>query len=53
MVVASSDPTLNAILSASLRFSESCIGTAMAVLTVLMRPGSKGAAQPGAAGNAR
>jgi uncharacterized membrane protein YgaE (UPF0421/DUF939 family) len=53
MVVASSDPTLNAILSASLRFSESCIGTAMAVLTVLMRPGSKGAAQPDGAGDER
>ncbi len=53
MVVASHDPTHNAILSATLRFSESCIGTAMAVLTVLMWPGSKGAAQPGVAGDER
>ena len=53
MVVASRDPTHNAILSATLRFSESCIGTAMAVLTVFMWPGSKGAVQPDVAGNAR
>jgi uncharacterized membrane protein YccC len=39
MVTASFNPTMNPILNAALRFSESCIGTAMAVLAVLVWPG--------------
>ena len=53
MVVASRDPTHNAIFSATLRFSESCIGATMAVLTVHMWPGSKGCVQPDGSGDAR
>jgi uncharacterized membrane protein YccC len=41
MVITSIDPTLNPIHNAALRFSESCIGTAMAVLAVLLWPGTK------------
>jgi uncharacterized membrane protein YccC len=41
MVTASLNPTMNAILNAALRFSESCIGTAMAVIGVLIWPGPK------------
>jgi uncharacterized membrane protein YccC len=39
MVLSSENPTLNPVLSAALRFTESCIGTAIAVLTVVMWPG--------------
>lgn len=42
MVVTSIDPTLNPVRNAALRFSESFIGTAIAVLIVLLWPGSKG-----------
>jgi flagellar biosynthesis protein FliR len=41
MVITSIDPTLNPIQNAALRFSESCIGTAMAVFAVLLWPGPK------------
>jgi uncharacterized membrane protein YccC len=43
MVTASLNPAMNPILNAALRFSESCIGTAMAVLAVLVwsRPASQ------------
>lgn len=40
MVLSSENPTLNPVLSAALRFTESCIGTAIAVLTVVVWPGS-------------
>ena len=39
MVLSSLNPTLSPVLSAALRFTESCIGTAIAVLTVVMWPG--------------
>ena len=39
MVLSSDNPTLNPALSAALRFTESCIGTAIAVLTVVVWPG--------------
>jgi len=39
MVIASLNPTLNPIQNALLRFSESCIGTVVAVLVVLIWPG--------------
>jgi hypothetical protein len=35
MVVSSVDPRMNPILNAGLRFVESCVGTALAVLAVL------------------
>jgi uncharacterized membrane protein YccC len=38
MVTASLNPTMNPIQNAALRFSESCIGTAMAVLVVFVWP---------------
>ena len=38
MVTASLDPHLNPILNALLRFAESCIGTAVALLTVMVWP---------------
>jgi uncharacterized membrane protein YccC len=38
MVTASLNPTLNPIQNAALRFSESCIGTALAVLAVFIWP---------------
>jgi len=41
MVVASLDTAPNPVLSATLRFTESCIGTAIAVLIALIWPGSK------------
>jgi uncharacterized membrane protein YgaE (UPF0421/DUF939 family) len=41
MVTASLNPTLNPIQNAALRFSESCIGIAIAMLAVLMWPGPK------------
>jgi len=39
MVLSSLNPTLSPILSAALRFTESCIGTAIALLAVVMWPG--------------
>jgi len=39
MVLSSVNPTLNPILSGALRFTESCIGTAIAVLAVVVWPG--------------
>jgi hypothetical protein len=41
MMTASLDPTLNPIQNAALRFSESCIGNALAVLAVYISPGSR------------
>jgi uncharacterized membrane protein YccC len=41
MVTASLNPTLNPIQNAALRFSESCIGTALAVIAVLLWPGPR------------
>jgi uncharacterized membrane protein YgaE (UPF0421/DUF939 family) len=38
MVVSSLHPTLHPIQNAALRFSEACIGTAMAALAILMWP---------------
>ena len=42
MVTASLDPTMNPLLNAALRFGESCIGTAMAVLAVIVWPRPRG-----------
>lgn len=41
MVVASMSPTLNPLQNAGLRFIESCIGTAMAILAILIWPEPK------------
>jgi uncharacterized membrane protein YgaE (UPF0421/DUF939 family) len=41
MVTASLDPKLSPLLNALLRFIESCIGTAMAVLVVMLWPGAR------------
>ena len=41
MVTASLNPTLNPFQNAALRFGEACIGTAIAVLAVLLWPGPK------------
>jgi len=41
MVTASLNPTMNPIQNAALRFSESCIGTALAVAAVVMWPGPR------------
>ena len=38
MVTASLDPALSPGLNALLRFAESCIGTAVSVLLVVLRP---------------
>jgi uncharacterized membrane protein YccC len=38
MVLSSENPGLNPVVSAALRFVESCIGTALAVLAVLVTP---------------
>jgi len=38
MVLSSENPGLNPVVSAALRFVESCIGTGLAVLTVLATP---------------
>ena len=38
MVLSSTNPGLSPVLNATLRFTESCIGTAVAVLAVLMSP---------------
>ena len=45
MVLSSVNPTLNPVLSAALRFTESCIGTAIAVLTVVLWPGPPAAVE--------
>jgi uncharacterized membrane protein YccC len=39
MVLSSANPTLSPVLNAALRFTESCIGTAIAVLAVVTWPG--------------
>ena len=41
MVTSSLDPKLSPGLNALLRFAESCIGTGVAVLAVLIWPGSR------------
>ena len=41
MVTASPDPTLNPGMNALLRFVESCIGTAVAVVAVWLWPGAQ------------
>lgn len=38
MVLSSTNPGLSPVLNATLRFTESCIGTAVAVFVVLMSP---------------
>jgi uncharacterized membrane protein YccC len=53
MVVSSMDSTVSPITNAALRFSESCVGTAMAVLAVEIWPRGDGAVQPGVPGDAR
>jgi uncharacterized membrane protein YccC len=53
MVVSSIDSTVSPITNAALRFSESCLGTAMAVLAVKIWLRSDGAVQPGVLGDAR
>ena len=53
MVISSMDPTVSPITSAALRFSESCLGTAMAVLAVEIWARGDGAVQPGVPGDAR
>ncbi len=49
MVLSSVHPGLNPVLNAALRFSESCIGTALAVAAVLLwrEPAAKGSDTPG------
>jgi len=46
MVTGSLDPRLNPSLNALLRFIESCIGTAIAVLTVVLWPGPAHGSEP-------
>jgi uncharacterized membrane protein YgaE (UPF0421/DUF939 family) len=41
MVTASLNPTMNPVQNAALRFSESCIGTAMAVIALFVWPGPR------------
>ena len=53
MVISTMDPTVSPITSAALRFSESCLGTAMAVLAVEIWARGDGAVQPGVPGDAR
>jgi uncharacterized membrane protein YccC len=53
MVTSSLNPTLNPIQNAALRFGESCIGTALAVLAVLIWPGSTESPQSVTSGNSR
>jgi uncharacterized membrane protein YccC len=43
MVVSSLHPTLHPVVNSALRFSEACIGTAMAALVILVWPEPKGA----------
>lgn len=47
MVTASLNPTMNALENAALRFGESCIGTALAVLAVILWPHDAPAARRG------
>lgn len=42
MVISSLHPTLDPIQNAALRFCESCLGTAMAVLVILLWPPARG-----------
>ena len=53
MVISSMDSTVSPITSAALRFIESCLGTAMAVLAVEIWPRGDGAVQPGVPGDVR
>jgi uncharacterized membrane protein YccC len=53
MVVSSIDSTVSPITNAALRFSESCLGTAIAVLAVEIWPQGDEAVQPGVPGNTR
>jgi uncharacterized membrane protein YccC len=53
MVISSIDSTVSPITNAALRFGESCLGTAMAVLAVEIWPQGDGAVQPGVPGNTR
>ena len=53
MVISTMDPTVSPITSAALRFSESCLGTAMAVLAVEIWARGDGVVQPGVPGDAR
>jgi uncharacterized membrane protein YccC len=53
MVISSIDSTVSPITNAALRFSESCLGIAMAVLAVEIWPRGDGAVQPGVPGDAR
>jgi uncharacterized membrane protein YccC len=53
MVISSIDSTVSPVTNAALRFSESCLGTAMAVLAVEIWPRGDGAVQPGVPGDAR
>lgn len=46
MAVASLSPTLNPLQNAGLRFIESCIGTAIAVLAILVWPEPKSTPKP-------
>jgi uncharacterized membrane protein YccC len=50
MVVSSIDSTVSPITNAALRFAESCLGTAVAVLAVEIWPRGDGAVQPGGPG---
>ncbi len=53
MVTASLNPTLDPIQNAALRLSESCIGTVMAVLAVLVWPGPNEPLNPPPPGKTR
>jgi len=53
MVISSIDSTVSPVTNAALRFSESCLGTAMAVLAVEIWSRGDGAVQPGIPTNAR
>jgi uncharacterized membrane protein YccC len=53
MVISSMDSTVSPIISAMLRFSESCLGTAMAVLAVEIWSQGDEAVQPGIPRDAR
>ena len=53
MVVSSIDSTVSPITNAALRFIESCLGIAMAVVAVEVWPRAGGAVQPGVPGDAR
>jgi len=53
MVISSIDSTVSPITNAALRFSESCLGIAMAELADEIWPRGDGAVQPGVPGDAR